>query len=274
MIGIDFGSSYVDVAVMEGRTLSRSYSIKRKDYSEKMLGKIIFGELIEDKEAKIAVTGIGTKKAREAFGIDLLGKLKRKSFTEVSEFAGIAKGAKFLTGKTKFVCVNIGTGTPILFIEGNKITHIAGSGIGGGTLEGLGKLLLNASSMEIEKYANEGLDDLDITVSDLFGGKFEKLPANATASNFGNVADMEIGRKGDVALSLLKMIGETLGVMGALAGKACNCKKIVYTGRVAENLKIQKYIKGSTELFGKKAFFPKNAALCTAIGAAQANKKK
>ncbi|MBI5224723.1 hypothetical protein HY989_02540 [Candidatus Micrarchaeota archaeon] len=273
-IGIDFGSSFVDVAVMDGRELKRSYSLKKADYSEKILGKIVFDELKLDKSARGAITGVGSKKARSAFGNSFLGKLKKRGFIEILEFAGIANGAKLLSGKEKFVCVNIGTGTPILFIDGKKIEHVAGSGIGGGTLDGLGKMLLEASALEIEKYAKEGNDKLDITILDLIGEKFGKLPVDATASNFGNAPKIENKTKGDIALSLLKMIGETLGAMGALAGKASNCKEIVFTGRVAENAIVQKYIKGSAELFGGKAFFPKNAALCTAIGAAIANQKK
>ncbi|HLC47555.1 MAG TPA: hypothetical protein VJI13_00640 [Candidatus Norongarragalinales archaeon] len=304
MIGVDFGASYLDVAVVRGRKLERTYSIPQKYYSPQFLLNILKNEILEGEDGKsnvadrqnkpftlkkqrrgakagtektISITG---GKASEAL-VSVVGKnnpniralRKSMKIREVGEIRAIAEGAKFLSGREKFVVLNVGTGTPIVFVEGNKVIHLAGTGIGGGTLEGLGKLLLGAQVSELEGLMARGHGSLDLTVGDVLGRGLGNIPADATASNFGKTARLDKIQKEDVAISILKMVGEILGIMGVLAARARNLDEAIYTGRVVdENKFIRERISNSTALFGVKAHFPKDSKYCTAIGAAIAGK--
>ncbi|MFH0971522.1 MAG: hypothetical protein V1835_03050, partial [Candidatus Micrarchaeota archaeon] len=278
MIGIDFGASFVDIAVIEGNRLKRAYSIPQKHYSFAVLENILAGENDgrgkgKRKAAPISITGAKSGNAGIAAVAKKNPKLreleKRQRIVEVGEIGAIAEGAKFLTGKEKFVVVNVGTGTPFVFVDGKKSEHIAGTGIGGGTLEGLARLLLNAEVTELEKIAKNGNHGLDLTVFDLVRRKMGKLPPETTASNFGKAMNAPKIKNEDVAASLLKMVGEILGVMGVLAIKGKGCEEIIFTGRVIdENATIRARIDAAVKLFGGRAIFPENAKYCTAIGAA------
>src|SRR5262249_33964336 len=82
-----------------------------------------------------------------------------------------------------------GTGTALVSVHGEKIEHVGGTGIGGGTLLGLARHLLGVTRLDtLERMAAHGdLSHVDLTVGDIAGGPVGIVPANATASNFGNV---------------------------------------------------------------------------------------
>ncbi|MFH1257748.1 MAG: hypothetical protein ABIG96_02720 [Candidatus Micrarchaeota archaeon] len=267
MIGIDFGASYVDAVVLEGGKLRKAYSIPQADYDERFLLNIIRKEL--GNGHGVSITGIRAGKVaavrKRSAGLKALEK--KVKVREFGEMAAIAEGAKFLTGKKRLVVVNVGTGTPFILVDGKKYSHIAGTGIGGGTLEGLGRLLLSADVSEIEEIAGEG--HLDLTIGDLIGKRFGKLPGNVTASNFGRAARETAFNREEIASSVIKLVAESLGVMGILAARSQKSSEIVFTGRVVEeNALVRKRIAEAVRLFGGKAIFPKNGKYCTAIGAA------
>lgn len=297
MIGVDFGASYLDVAVVKEGKLARTYSIPKKYYSQEFLENILKNEMALE-EAGLAAKAVKGKTAKKGAlkanikrmnaatseknakvknAISVVGKnnpnvkaiCRQMGAREIGEIAAIGEGAKFLSGRQRFVALNVGTGTPIIFVDGSGTEHLAGTGIGGGTLEGLSKLLLGVEVNSLEALASKGANSLDLTIKDVVGGRLGSLPENATASNFGKAARAQISRKEDVSHSLLSMVGEILGVMGALAAKAKNCTEIVYTGRVIEeNAFIRGRILETAGLFGAKAIFPKDAKYATAIGAA------
>jgi type II pantothenate kinase len=286
MIGIDFGATYVDIVVIEEGKLRRAYTELEKNYAPEYLENILRIEVLwkkqRPKRGSVAVTGAKSSNY-EVFAVGkksahLENIKKRLIVREVGEIIAIAEGAKFLTKKSKCVVANVGTGTPFVCIDGDKYSHIAGTGIGGGTLNGLSELLLDRPVAELELLASKGTNKLDLVVGDLMELGVGKLPKAATASNFGK-ANPSIGKNSaDVAKSLLKMVGETLGVMGALAAKSCGSNEIIFTGRVPEeNMAIRKSITEACEMFGVRAIFPENGKYCTAIGAviaANKNNKK
>ncbi|MFH1750983.1 MAG: hypothetical protein ABH863_04860 [Candidatus Micrarchaeota archaeon] len=287
MIGIDFGASFLDVAIIRDRKLERTYSIQQKHYSHEFLENILANELaleggkLEKEKKHLPVRK--TPSGKDKIAIFVAGKKnanipklkKRMRIREVGEIAAIAEGARFLAGNGHFIVMNVGTGTPIVLVDGNKHKHLAGTGLGGGTLEGLGKILLALEVNELEGLAAKGSNALDLTIDDVVGKRFGVIPGNATASNFGKAAGVLRPRDADIAYSLLCLVGETLGVMAALAANGNNCREIVFTGRVVgENALIREKIEGAVKLFGGKVVFPRDGKFCTAIGAALAGMKK
>jgi type II pantothenate kinase len=170
---------------------------------------------------------------------------------------------------------NVGTGTPFVFVDGQKSAHVAGSGVGGGTLAGLARLLLNTRVEKIEELARKGTPRLDLTVAEAVGGGVGIVGGEATASNFGKAAGAKKVHSEDVALSTVNLVAEAVGTMALLAAKNCGCEKdIVFTGRaVARNRLMQEKIGEVMRLFGGRAVFPENAEYCTAIGAMLALEK-
>jgi len=260
MIGVDFGTSYTDAAAIENGKIKKTFSIPSAEASENFLRKIAF----YSPGRKIALAG-GLRKAKAA---KFFGKFGLKT-QSAGEIEAIAAGARFLSGEKKFLCANVGTGTPFVFVDGIKAEHLGGTGLGGGTLAGLGKLLLNAPAEEINGLALRGRENLDFTVFDALGGSIGTIPASATASNFGKAAEAKKLSREDVAFSLECMIAESIGVMASLAASSKKCDKIVFTGRVPAKSRLFKLKAAETvKMYGKKAFFPANAEYCTAIGAA------
>lgn len=260
MIGVDFGSSYTDVAYRRGGRL-QLHSFESKAFSFDALQK-----LVGDGES-VAVTGAIAVVEKKNPGILRLGRKAR--IIKVSEIEAIAAGAMHLTGKNKMLVANVGTGTPFVYVDGAAARHVAGTGVGGGTLAGLGRLLLNTRVEKIEELAKKGTARLDLSVREAVGGGVGIVGGDATASNFGKAADAKKVRSEDVALSLTNMVAEAIGTMALLAARNCGCEKeIVFTGKVtANNALVRERINEVMRLFNGKAVFPENGGYCTAIGA-------
>ena len=267
-IGIDFGASYTDAVELKHGLPWKFSSMPSNSSSIKILAEM-FGPSASSRrtEKRFAITG-GVKLRKEFLKLVRTSGIK---FIQVDELQAVAAGAAFLSGKKRFIAANVGTGTPIIFVNGKKFEHLGGTGVGGGTLAGLANLLLDEKVENLEALAKYGKSSLDLTVFDIVGSGIGIIPANATASNFARARRTRSPAREDLALSLLKLVGETIGVISALAAAKMKCGEIVFTGRpIALNSILRKKVSETVGLFGKKAFFPPKAEYCTAIGAALA----
>ena len=183
------------------------------------------------------------------------------------EFESLGKGGLFLSGLKSAVVVSCGTGTAIVWAEKNKsVVHLGGTGVGGGTLQGLGKLILKIDSVtKILQWAKIGKRiKVDLTVGDILGTGIGLLNPEMTAANFGKLKSQ---KKTDLAQALVNMVGEIIGMTACLAAGKTHEKKIVFCGLVATNKLMQKVISGVCEMFKLRAVFPKHGEFATAIGA-------
>ncbi len=264
-IGVDFGSSYTDLVALEGTRLvsARSFDSGRAGLFRKLTECI--GRWPQP--ASIALTG--GRKSGEFASLVKKSLRGRAEVVSVGEMASIGLGARALSGKRRFLSVNVGTGTPFVYVNGSRFKHVGGTGVGGGALAGLGKLLLGVKIEGIGVLASKGSGALDLTVGEVMGGGLGKIPANATAANFCHAARNSDPNRRDVARSLVRLVAESVGVMSALAAQNSGCGTIVFTGRVAAKNRLVARILGQTVgFYGKKAVFPPNGEYCTAIGAA------
>jgi len=273
ILGIDAGASFTDVVIFNGKKVKNKkimykFSIESEKLKQKnkislkkfetFLKKTLSKNKISVSEiSEIKITG-SSFKPKTILGI----KAQHKN-----EITSIAEGAKFISGKTNFVVANIGTGTPFIKVYGKKAVHLGGTGIGGGTISGISKLVLKCDVPAAEKLALKGKNSLDLTVGDIIKGHIGIIPKDATASNFGKVNSAKVS-KNDFAFSLINSVAESIGVMAYLAAKSENTKTIIFTGRVANNTLVRKRISAALKIFNLKPVFPKNAEYCTAIGAA------
>jgi len=264
IVGIDIGGTTTDAVALIDGDISSVVSVEASDpitAAAGALAKIIetLGASLSDVNV-IAATGVGSA----SLGDSLLGI----SVVKVDEFTSIGTAGSKLAGIDKAIVVSMGTGTALVRVSGRNISHWGGSGVGGGTLMGLSKLILNISSINtLTRKAKDGdLRNVDLTVGDISGGPINGLPETATASNFGKVTDD--ANDGDKALAIMNLVCQSIGVLAVFAARANNFKDIIIIGKLTQIPQTQNILAGVGELFGVSFHKPKNAENATAIGAA------
>ena len=162
----------------------------------------------------------------------------------------------------------MGTGTAVVTVNNAEITHWGGSGVGGGTLTGLAAKMLNIKSIEtlVEKAMQGKLENVDLTVGDIAGGSLNNLPESITASNFGKMSDQASDE--DIAIAIINLVAQTIGVMGIAAARASNIRDIILTGKLSGIEPIKIVLERVAALYKTKFIIPEYAGFATAIGAA------
>ena len=63
-------------------------------------------------------------------------------FFQADKMESIAFGRAHAASRERCIIVIMGTGTAVVLFDYGKVSHVGGNGIGGGTMQGLGKLLI------------------------------------------------------------------------------------------------------------------------------------
>ena len=266
IVGIDVGGSTTKAVAYRGRIVGKASVVTTEPYAAAAgaLAKLFMDmQKSLDEIRCVALTG-GSSRAMPQ---TLLNLPVRK----VDEMRAIGLGGLELTQKEQALVVSMGTGTAILAVRdgGESIRHVAGTAVGGGTLVGLSRCLLNKYEPEsLWKLARKGnLRRVDLSVRDITGGSVGFLPADATASNFGRISDD--ATQEDLALGIVNLVGQTIGTIASLAAKANGLEDdVVLVGKVAANPEITKIILSVGRLYGVQMVVPENPDYCTALGAA------
>ena len=214
---------------------------------------------------KIMMTGVGSSFVKkDIFGLPC---------ERVPEFSSIGKGALYLSGLDEALAVSLGTGTALVHAKnGQKMNYLGGTGVGGGTLVGLSKLLLHAESMDhIIEYAECGdLDNVDLKIKHMTeSGTLSILSRDLTASNFGNVSDL--ATKEDIALGIMNMVFETVGMVSIFAAHQVKCENIILTGNLTRIGFCEKKFAEFNSMkanYGVNFIIPENSQFGTVIGTA------
>lgn len=188
----------------------------------------------------------------------------------VPEFRAIGLGGLYLSGLERTVVVSMGTGTALVYAEkGKEPEYLGGTGVGGGTLMGLSKKLLGVEDIDyIQELAREG----DLSRIDLHIGDITKkdpgltMPDHMTAANFGKISDA--AKDADVALGVLNMVFETVGMLAIFAARAKGIKDVVLTGNLTYVDYAKQAFAGLSAMFGVNFIIPENARFSTVIGTA------
>ena len=192
---------------------------------------------------------------------------------EIDEIEAVGVGGLFLSGVNEGGVVSAGTGTAVVEVrrDDNRtlVRHLGGTGVGAGTLSGLGRLLLRRTSVNsiIELASNGDPRNVDLTVGDIVGGPIGLLTPDVTASNFGKVGDVTSPE--DVAAGLVNMVGQVIGTVSFFAAKSVGLQdRIILVGGLVTHEPVLRAILKPIRLFGGKAIVPKDPQFATAIGAA------
>jgi type II pantothenate kinase len=164
----------------------------------------------------------------------------------------------------------MGTGTAMVYARGRQTRHLGGSGIGGGTLIGLSRYVLNSTDFQnIVDLARGGdLGNVDLHIGDISRVELENIPMTATAANFGKHADK--ASQADLALGLINMVCQSVGVLGVFAARENNVDQIVLTGKLVRLPQAANIFKRLGKLFKKEFIIPDYAEFSTAVGSAYA----
>lgn len=264
VLGIDVGGSTTKIVAYDQKIIGM-LQVRAGDQLTSLYGAIgnllqTYGLQLNDIE-KIVLTGVGASLVEE----DIYGIPTQK----VAEFEAIGKGALLQSGEPHALVVSMGTGTSYVEASREKITHIGGSGVGGGTLVGLSSKILGVTDIDaIIALAEKGsLSNVDLTIGDISKKKIPNLPEEITAANFGKVKST--ATKEDFALGLMNMIYQTAGVLASFCATGRGIRKVIFTGSLADLPQAKDLLPPVAALYEEIEFIlPENATFTTAIGAA------
>ena len=215
---------------------------------------------------QIILTGVGSALfKKDVYGI---------ATTKVDEFLAIGLGGLELSGKKEGLVVSMGTGTAFVRAGQSGITHIGGSGVGGGTVAGLcGKMCGATSFKTVTDLAKTGvLSKVDLNIKDITPAPIPTLPPETTASNFGKMEDG--AGAADITLGVLNMTFQTIGMMAVFACRNDDVKDVILTGTLTQVPFAHQVFQALHKMHGINFLIPKNAIYATATGAALSYLKK
>lgn len=265
VIGIDIGSTTTKVAAEDpgkGIIMVRTRAVDAITSATGAFGKLLVeNNLNLDNITKINITGVGASR--------IPGNLFGIPTSRIDEMTAIGTGGSFLAKKDSIIISNIGTGTAIIEVEHGRITHLGGTGVGGGTITGLARQLLNISDFDtIMSYAAKGnINNIDLQIGDIAEGNIGFLSSEYTASNFGKMLDT--ATREDIAAGILNLTYQVIGMVSVFAARSKNSDTVVVTGNGSNNVIGQKILGGISDMYNIGFEFPANAEFATAIGAAK-----
>ncbi len=261
-VGLDIGGSTTKIVGMrDGKIIAREI-VKAADPVTSAFGAV--GKLINDHSLsvndieQINITGVGAGFPQgPIFGIKTV---------VVEEFMATGLGGLYLSGLEHAVVVSMGTGTAYLEANKNTVRHIIGSGVGGGTVVGLGLAITGTSdAIKLSDMATEGdIIKCDLTIGDISRNGVSGLPMNVTASNFGKAAD-DLTREDKMA-GVFNLVYQSIGTVAVMASRQIGIKDIVYTGQLTDLKECQKYLLPFEDLYGVNMIIPEDAVFATAVG--------
>lgn len=267
VIGIDAGiSSTKIIGIENGKRIMQPMSISCSDSTAAIYGALgnylmQMGGISLESIEQVMLTGVGAKGVKS--------NILDCSTSYVDEFKANGLGARFDSGLDHMIVVSMGSGTSLVRVDGDDITHIGGIGMGGGTLLGLSKLLLNTSNInEVAEMASDGYPDLvNLRICDICDDNIDGLLREATASLFANVLN-NTPSKNDIAAGIVHMVLETIGSAAVLSQTNGGFKDFVLIGKLTELVSCRYIFPMLEDLYQVKFHIPKYAPYCTALGAA------
>ena len=266
VIGIDVGGSTTKIVGIEnGTTIKSPMNIKANDPITSLFGA--FGKYLYDNDIslddvqQVMLTGVGASGVTTPiYGLPT---------THVDEFQADGLGARFDIGLDQLIVVSMGTGTTLVRVDGDDIKHIGGISMGGGTLQGLSRLMLKTNHIsEVVEMASKGdISHINLQIKDISKGDIEGLPMHATASLFGKAIDSN-ATDNDIAKGLICMVLETIGSCAVLSQVNDGFKDFVLIGNLTQLPECQVIFPMMESLYGVRFHIPAHARYCTALGAA------
>ena len=213
VIGIDVGISTTKIVGLREGKPSAPIRISAVDPITSLYGA--FGKYLHDNDLQleeidhVMLTGVGANYVKgDVYGV---------ATSRCDEFIADALGARYESHLDHAIVVSMGTGTSFVMCNGGEITHIGGIGIGGGTLQGLSRIMLNTSDIkQVSALAMQGdIKHINLLIGDISAQPLPGLPMEATASLFAR-AKNDASRE-DIACGIISMVLQSIGSSAVLA---------------------------------------------------------
>lgn len=269
VVGIDIGGSTTKIAGFDEEKMLKSVQISASNAIASLFGA--FGKFLYDNELsledieQVNLTGVGCSAVEQP--IYGLPTYKVDEFT-----ANGVGGGYFAQGKKEFMVVSMGTGTSFVGVKDGIPTHLGGIGIGGGTIIGLSKLMLNTNDIDkIQELASNGqVGHIDLRVGDISERPLPGLNLEVTASNFGKASSTTCE---DKAAGIVHMVIESICQTAALIAQGTNIKDFVLIGALTNFPECEYVCRMIKTMFPDLNFLvPKDGEYGTAIGTALSEK--
>jgi type II pantothenate kinase len=257
-VGIDVGATLAKLVLARGGGL-------RARLPSADLAAVV-AQISAWRPRRIAATGGGAAELGERVG--------GIAVERVGEFEAWARGAPLVAAlagvelPAAHLLVSLGTGTSVLVVRDGRAERVGGSALGGGTLLGLGRLLLSAGSFaEIAGLASRGdRRRVDLSVGDIYRQGGLPLNPDLNAASFGKLASTA---PADLAHALMGLVGENVGIIATALARAQGVAAIVYCGSTLdENPALEQALSLATRAFGGEPLYLPLGAYCGAVGAA------
>ncbi|MFI5181705.1 MAG: hypothetical protein ACHQPI_09965 [Thermoanaerobaculia bacterium] len=266
-IGLDLGATLTKAVVVQaGAPLADFETFLFPSNDRQALASF----LASRRDPSLAATGAGSRRLSKQFA-------GPSRVILVDEFEAWGLGEEALLADADFIpsrphlLVSLGTGTSILRVEkGGRVVRIGGTGLGGGTLQGFGRLLLDESDYDtLASLASQGdRRRVDLLVRDLYGAGEIPLSGDLTAANLGHISSRD---PRDLAHAIVGLIGENVGLIaGALAQRngAGAPLDIVYAGSTLRaNAALRDVLAFTNSLIGATSRFLPHGEFVGAMGA-------
>lgn len=265
IIGIDVGISTTKIIGINGEGMVLSpIRIRATDPVTSLYGA--FGKYLHENKVslndieRVMITGVGAAYIKEPiYGLPT---------ERAEEFVADGLGARYETELERMLVVSMGTGTSLVECDGEKIQHIGGIGLGGGTLMGLSRVMLQTDDIkQVVALAMGGHhENIDVLIGDISPDELPGLPKSATASLFGNAKSNST--REDIALGIITAVLQTIGSSCILASLNSGIKDYVLIGNLTLLPQCRDIFPAMEKLYNVHFVIPKYAEFCTAIGAA------
>ena len=200
-------------------------------------------------------------------------KIDSTPIVHINEIEAIGEGSMNLSGlkeEDSVIIVSAGSGTACIHAHKGTFTHCSGTGVGGGTVLGLSKLLLGTNDpKEIASLAEKGNENqVDLILEDVVSGPIGQLPPTTTAVNFGKVAKLDTEySKEDIAAGIVNLVGQTAARIATSVAMMFQANQIVVVGRAPSFNGLRNSLEEAASITGFTPHFPPNGEYASALGA-------
>jgi type II pantothenate kinase len=267
IIGIDVGISTTKIVGIRDNHVTAPIRITANDPITSLYGA--FGKYLHDNDINLSdvehvmLTGVGSAYVK--------GPVYGLPTTKVEEFLADGLGARYESKLDHTIVVSMGTGTSFVLCDGSEMRHIGGIGVGGGTLAGLSRLLLNTSDIKaVSELATHGdIKNVDLLIGDISAEPLPGLPMDATASILAKA--QSDAAKEDIAAGIISMVLQTIGSAAWLSARGSDIRDFVLIGNLTLLPQCKEVFPPLEGLYDIKFHIPTYSQYCTAIGAALAH---
>ena len=270
VVGIDIGGSTTKIAGFRGNEMLVPVQISASNAVASLFGA--FGKFLYDNKLElndiqqVNLTGVGSSEINQPiYGLPTY---------KVDEFTANGVGGGYFAGDTKeFMVVSMGTGTSFVGVKDGIPVHLGGIGIGGGTIIGLSKLMLNTNDIDkIQELAAGGkVGNIDLRIGDISKNPLPGLNLEITASNFGKASSRATCE--DKAAGIVHMVIESICQTAALIAQGTEMKDFILIGALTNFPECEQVSRMIKTMFPELNFIvPEDGEYGTAIGTALAEK--